>query len=450
MMIMKARSWLSLCLVLLPLFLASCGELENRKWADPPLPVETLRALEGRIDIDLRGSTREESLDRVQASLPNLKIVRDPNATALSPDWAKTPIYLHLRQVAAGEILRLVLGANAGYRAEDRRILITDGRQGSPGLFLAKYPTRTIVLRVAADFGSQQEAAHMLATAIFGSVNNLVDPEVQGWESPYGLCGALEFCNDSEVAVAQTPRGHEKIAFLFRALNALLAARPEKHGLAPQSILETEPQDLGHMRRLLEVRVDVHFDGITRSEALARLSSSVPGLQFAVEPELLLPSQRNWPNIPSSRTSSLDELSVSLSLRDVRVADVLKQVLSGDLVSFVRPGYILVTSYGWWEPRLVMGVYPIWDLLRQQVEADRKRPSRGATMEFPQIPPLAEKLLSQIKNEADPDVAAWAEEGGEATFKYLGGLLIINQTPRGHEKMNALLAEMRKKPAASN
>jgi hypothetical protein len=56
---------------------------------------------------------------------------------------------------------------------------------------------------------------------------------------------------------------------------------------------------------------------------------------------------------------------------------------------------------------------------------------------------LVDIIKRNVNNMADPKVAAWTDEGGPAAIDYYGGVLIVTQTPKAHERIAELLALLR-------
>ena len=60
---------------------------------------------------------------------------------------------------------------------------------------------------------------------------------------------------------------------------------------------------------------------------------------------------------------------------------------------------------------------------------------------------LVDIIQRTVNNQADPDVAAWSDEGGPSAIEFMNGLLIVTQTRRGHEKVRDLLEQLRRERA---
>jgi hypothetical protein len=56
---------------------------------------------------------------------------------------------------------------------------------------------------------------------------------------------------------------------------------------------------------------------------------------------------------------------------------------------------------------------------------------------------VADIIKRMVSNMTDPKVAAWTDEGGPAAIDYYDGVLVMTQTPEGHERIAELLALLR-------
>jgi len=180
-----------------------------------------------------------------------------------------------------------------------------------------------------------------------------------------------------------------------------------------------EDRGVARVRRALRTPIDVAFDKTPLEEALKVIGEKA-GVAIVPDPDL--------------GTSGIDISSrcVWLAVDRVPADEVLHLVLSGDMAYVVEGDRVLVTTRDVALHKTPCVFYPVADLVHSGAPESRID-SVG----------LADIIKRTVNNMADPKVAAWAEEGGPAAIYYYDGVLIVTQTPEGHERIAEFFALLR-------
>jgi len=176
---------------------------------------------------------------------------------------------------------------------------------------------------------------------------------------------------------------------------------------------------------LLRSPIDLDFERTSLDNVLKYISEVVGGLNIVIDPDVAVAGV------------DLTTRVVDLKVSRMPVESVLSLILGADLGYRVEAGYLLIATREKLHQNLRMHAYPVRDL----VTADSDLPASPDALVGWQV--LVDVVLRMVNNMSDPDVAAWADEGGPASVEYLNGKLVITQTDRGHEKVAELLAQVR-------
>jgi len=228
--------------------------------------------------------------------------------------------------------------------------------------------------------------------------------------------------------------------------------------------LEESPE-VTRTRRRLQERMDLDFEHTSLENVLNYISEVQEGLNIVIDPDI------------SAAGIDLSNRIVDLKVERVPVESVLPLILGRDLGYRVEPGYILITTREKLQQNLPVVTYPVQDLVASIPDFGDQAPRfeaadviQAATQaaegggggggdifgggaqvaeEEEQAGPDELRALIQrtVNNQSDPNVAAWADEGGSAAVEYMNGLLIITQTTIGHEKISDLLDQLRRERA---
>jgi hypothetical protein len=139
---------------------------------------------------------------------------------------------------------------------------------------------------------------------------------------------------------------------------------------------------------------------------------------------------------------------ITLQLRDVSLSAALDQLCrcaggAPQTAYYVKNGMVvLATTTEQKQHNLVMRIYDIHDILMKLAG----REYQIITLWQFQIRPaaqqeLTDKMTNLIMQSVDPD--SW-KEYGQARIREINGLLVINQTPETHLKIQAFLDQLRK------
>jgi hypothetical protein len=185
------------------------------------------------------------------------------------------------------------------------------------------------------------------------------------------------------------------------------------------------------MLERLKTKVDLHLTNVNVERTLESLSAKDP-----------------WPNIAVSEEVAADDIDVSVNLVQAPMESALAKILGDDLGYVVEPEHILVLPRGQCFQHLPMAIYPIGDLMPPPPVVKDESHTPFTHVQPDPYPPAMDDLIRGIikalDQTADPQVAAWSEDGGPATIRGIGGLLMISQTPHGHEKVLEFLNQWRR------
>ena len=400
---------------------------------------------------------------------------------------------LNLRQIPVEEALRL---ARVLFRVEPQRVLITTAEKVRADLVTAVFPVKDILERLRPDPGSeapqfnlpnigngatapQFTLANIDATApqfnlanIGANVNvggagggggglgglftvpgdapvtdqmgvaeliNLIrqhvnateDPAVAPWNSEGG--NAEMTCKDDVLWVKQTREGQAQVGAMLARLRAGFAA-----GSISSRLLQLddndEPEETLATRRLLDTRIDIDFERTSLDNVLKYIGE-LRKVNIVISPDI------------AAEGIDLSSRLVTLSGKGATVRSILFHIMGSDLGYDVRPGYLLVTTRSKLQSHLPVRTYDITPLL-EQVVAVRPLPGGRAAVEVIDTTVTwgSTEIISILKQNVNGSthsyVAQWSDEGGPAVIQYLNGMLIMSQTPRGHQEVAKMLGRL--------
>jgi hypothetical protein len=177
-------------------------------------------------------------------------------------------------------------------------------------------------------------------------------------------------------------------------------------------------------RRLLEQRIDLDVKNAGVDAALKSVSEAVPGLSIVLDPDL------------ATGGYDLSKRLVSLKVKQLPAGTIVALLCQqGDLGHKVGPGHVLVLPREKMFQQLPVATYRVAALL---VAAGRP-PAGGGPPVFDDLRNVVQRVVNNMSNAA---VAAWSDKGGPASIEYQNGLLIVSQTPEGHERISDLLRQL--------
>jgi hypothetical protein len=236
----------------------------------------------------------------------------------------------------------------------------------------------------------------------------------------------------------------------------LRQAKAQEDSVEPVCI--PEQAGVKRIRRQLAETINVEFNNTPLAEVLNILRKSLKGVNVVISPGL------------QGEGIDLQSRTVTLTCENTPISEVLDRTLGADLGYRIRSHYILIGAHGMLEQNLPIVVYPIQDLLLQLglnsedspdgiLEGELSTSPKGESSDVRahglfgnwvfagETSMVCQSLANVIKcyanNFADPRVAAWTDEGGPAAIDYFNGVLIVTQTPEGHEQVARLLNMLR-------
>jgi len=400
----------------------------------PPEPesvVSVRRGLARPIDVEFDRVALDAALEHVLKMRRDLNIVIDPAVADAGIDLAVRPVTVRLRQVPTAAALEAILPPHLAYAVGPGYVLVTTRETVQRDLLLGVYP----VARVAKALGrtaARRDWQDLIFT-VPRVVNRVSDPDVAVWADEGGPAG-IE-CFGGHLVVTQTRQGHARLAAL---LDALLAALAWQEGVGSgvtdpvQRVFAPADARAEVAARLLEVSVDVGFRDVSLVQAVRTLATQPPGLNLVLDRRV--------------QGAGIDpaycRVTVAPGRRPLRV--LLKEMLPSTMGYCARPGYVLLTTRedAWQAMPLVL--YPVRDLMDREL---RRRGKNIAEVKPDDVSEVLDDLVGAVQRaanaSADPDVAAWADEGGPAELTELGDVLIIRQTARGQSRVLECLNDVR-------
>jgi len=210
-------------------------------------------------------------------------------------------------------------------------------------------------------------------------------------------------------------------AVLCAAACAAVAISPAREEACAQSgPPPAEHPNVREIRRLLAEPIILDFEHVSLDNVLKYLEEVRFGLRFSIDPEI----QRAGIDL-SSRV-------VDIRVRGVSVESVLNLILGKDLGYLVQLDGLLITTREKVLRHLSVASYPVASL------AARLAANAGETVEAA-LEQLTELIRRHVNSADDPYMADWEGAGGNGAMTYKEGSFVITQTPRGHERVAALL-----------
>jgi hypothetical protein len=258
------------------------------------------------------------------------------------------------------------------------------------------------------------------------------NPGVADWRDQLGRGSADVKVLGDAMVVRQTARGHVMVADLLARLRRVLAA--------PAAPLPAEPAETAAVRGRLGRKITAKFDSVGLPDVLDFIGQAASGLKITCDPLL------------AEQGIDLKTRTVTLTVKDAPAETVLHFVLLPALTYRIQRDGIFVTGCG--SVGLALEVYPVADIMLAAVRyysADTGAPNEVVAMSRANdaLGRFLELIRLSISTCADPEVSAWNEEGGPAVLVYLAGALVVTQTPRGQERVAAMLAQLRQAFAAA-
>lgn len=425
----------SACLWVAPTMLAlaicAAGAALGAAESAPDATAETWRLVATPVDVGPESISLVQLFADLQRQAPGLKIVVDESLTSFfNRDLGSGTIDFAARRIPVSEALTLALRDQLAWEVHPGIVRICKMQERRPELTVVRYPmARLLAYRTGparsyypadAEFNKEE-----LTAIIMRTVHSRTQPHVAAWMDEGGPA-EVQWAGSS-LLVSQTREGHDRLAAFLLALSRALGL--EYDGPKPQGM--PEDQAVAEVRRLLARRIDVDFESASVEDALDYIRQSCPGLNLVVAPDLApVGVDRPWL-----------EHAVRMKVKHMPVEQALRYCMApsyqvGTRLGWeARPGYVLVGAEdNIRRGELPLAMYPVRDL--------EARPTKWSDEPWGS-PDLIAVIQRTVCCQSDEAVAAWSDEGGPAEIGYMGGLLIVAQTPQGHEQVGQLLNLLR-------
>jgi hypothetical protein len=417
---------------------------------EDPAVARLRRALKKPIDVTFDATPLDQAL-KVIGEKAGVAIIPDPDLETSGVDLQGRWVTLVVEQVPADEILDVVLDSqDLGYIVRSECLLVTTCGAAQRDLVLVIYPVADLFDPREPQIG--WPGWQDLIDIVKRDVNEIVTPHAASYYDGESAA-AIDYFGGALV-VMQTPRAQHRILSLLTMLRQAKA-----HEDSGEPVRMPEQGGVNRIRRQLAETIKVEFNNTPLAEALNILRKSLKGVNVMVSPSL----QRQG--------IDLQIRTVTLTWENAPIGEVLDRILGADLGYRICSHYILIGTRGMLEQNLPIVVYPIQDLLLQlrlaglgsangilegalsnsqeRKPSDVRTPGSFGNWVFAGnassmvCQSLANVIKCYASNFADPHVAAWTDEGGPAAIDYYGGVLIVTQTPEGHEQVARLLDMLR-------
>jgi len=395
---------------------------------EDPAVARLRRALRTPIDVAFDKTPLDKAL-KVIGAKAGVAIFPDPDLATSGIDISSRYVWLAVDRVPADEVLYLVLSGDMAYVVEVDRVLVTTRDAALHKMPCVLYPVADLVRSGA----PEPQIGYVEQRDIIKQyVNNMSDRGVAAWTDEGGPA-TMDYY-DGVFFVTQTPRGHERIMDL---LTVLRKAKAQAGSSEPVRMAETAGAK--HICQRLAERIDVDFEKVSLSEVLEHLRKTQESINIVVDPDL------------GGEGIDLTTRVVTLKCKQAPIGEILSFALGHDLAYRVYPHHVLVSTRAKLYADLPMVMYPILDVVKATAgESPLGKPFGAGVGEDVLAVGWQEAgdiIKHTVNNMTDPNVAAWTDEGGSAAMDHYDGVLIVTQTPEGHERIMDFLTVLRKAEA---
>jgi len=390
--------------------------------AEPPVDplAEPRRLLATPVDVAFDETPLGHVLATLGRKIPALNIVVDATARGAFPDLGQQTVNMQVRQVAAGEVLKLILGEGPILDLQPDGVRITAPQTYWATLRSKRYPVADILNFPSRKGERLQLQWEELVDVILRHVDNMSDRHVAPWWIEGGSA-TIEHQAGSLI-VRQTREGHEQTARLLALLRYGMGLKAEA---PPCERTPADREAAERVRRLLKRKIDLDFHDATLGDVLKHLIATQRDLNLVVAPDL-------------RRADAILARPVeSLEVKEISIASALRLILDPDLSYRIGPGYVLLTSDRTFQGDMFTAQYRVRDLCGPYPQGWRFGYPDGYWGN------LIDLLKREVNYCGDPLVNPWTDEGGAASLDYFQGLLIVRQTEEGHRQIEEWLGQMR-------
>jgi len=179
-------------------------------------PHHVAESLKTLVGLDFEKTSLDNVLAYLSEVVPGLNVVIDPEIELAGIDLSTRVVDLKVKAVSVETVLRLVLGADLGYKVEENRIWITTCERLYRELRIRTFDAADIAASVSAKVKDAAYADEVLRDLVQRMVNNASDPGVAVWAEEGGPA-SVEVVG-GKVVVTQTEQGFRKIDGLLAGL----------------------------------------------------------------------------------------------------------------------------------------------------------------------------------------------------------------------------------------
>lgn len=331
-----------------------------------------------------------------------------------------TPVSGEFRDISLRSSLNLLLrGLDLAWTIDDGALLITTHEVVEMQQSLRVYNVADLIAAAGDD------AQENNLVALMSLIETIVDPDT--WATVGGPATVTSY--RETLLVLQMERVHHEIDALLAALRQgkRLAAEASE-GPPAQASLRIH-RSAAEAAILQELQKPISLDLIEAPLAeLPEWLQAKWGIQAVLD------------RLAMDDVGLGDDTPVSLSVENMPAGQALRHLLGPvELTWLVEDEVLQITTPEEADTKLETRVYPVRDLTLPRVERDAFGPLGNLSG--------AAELMAAISSAVAPD--SWGEVGGPGALESFdpAGVLVITQTMRNHERVEALLADLRRKLA---
>ena len=359
--------------------------------ADKPAPTpeqQIQKALADKGQLQCVDTPLEDAM-RLLSQRMKVPVVLDRRALEEVGISAKVPVTINVKGISNRSILRLVTKPlDATFVVRDEVIQITTVETSEGNLQTRVLPVADIIVRNGvADFDPLIEA-----------ITSVIEPN--SWEDVGGPGAISPF--KTSLIVSQTSGVARQVDQLLTALRAAM-----KPGIKPISFPAS-----ARIRKALQPKVTLNFSDVSLTELAPRLSEML-GCAVLIDRTAL-------------EDAGIADQTVTIHLKNVTASAALRLMLRATAPSLtydIQDEALVITTSDALRP--TTAIYPVDDLCKSDDELNT----------------LVESLQSTVR----PDT--WAEVGGHSDIyplDYGRAVLLVAQTPSGHDDVTDFFAKLRK------
>jgi|CXWL01.1.fsa_nt_gi hypothetical protein len=418
---MLCRSQGYVCLLVACLAACIACAAQHARGDDPPLSVSHQSDWEARIEaaLDAQGEWAFEDVplsdfcDLIHEKL-GIDVVLDAKALndfAIDPS---TPITRSIRGISNRSFLRLTLRElNLTYTVQLGALWITTPEKAEALLTTKVYPVGDLLGRDT-NLGESRPDYQTLLQAITRNIAPDSWDDVGGPGSLEGIYDALVVRHSSDV--------HEQVTEFLTAYREIIASEKAANDAQQTVYMLGEDEASAAIRHALDQPFTAEFKD-TSLKDVAEFISEKTGIPIAMDVRAL----------EDFGVDTATPISVTFTETPLRFA-LVRMLNELELTFVIRDEVLLITTPELAEAQLIIGLYPVRDLV--EIGDDSSIEPLGVPFDF-------ESLKNVIQSTIAPDT--WDEVGGPSSIGHLVPVptIVIAQTQDAHEQISELLTKLR-------